>query len=125
MKTDAIEIFQTIRAAMQPYVTFGFNARTNSDKEYDLWSEKNTVVDGQKKTELHFAGVKVMREHVRFYFMPVESQAEVKAIFHADLLTLMEGNTHFVIKALDEVLMGHIADALERGYKLFKQNEWV
>lgn len=125
MKTDAIEIFQTIRAAMQPYETLGFNSRVNSEIEYDLWSEKNTIVDGVKKTETHFAGVKVFKDHVSFYFMPLNGDAEIEAVFHQDLLSLLKDKAYFNIKALDEILMEHIADALDKGYKIFKQNEWV
>lgn len=125
MKTDAIEIFQTVRAAMQPYEILGFNSRINSDKEYDLWSEKNTVVNGEQKTETHFAGIKVFKDHVNLYFMPVNRDEEIAAVFHPDLLMLLKDKTHFTIKALDEVLMAQIADALDRGYKIFKQNEWV
>ncbi|RYG16322.1 MAG: hypothetical protein EOO07_13520 [Chitinophagaceae bacterium] len=125
MKTDAIEIFQTIRASMQPFETLGFNARINSEKEYDLWSEKNIIVDGKKSTETHFAGIKVFKDHVSLYFMPVEDDDEIAAVFHPDLLMLLKDKTHFNIKALDEKLMEQIAEALDRGYKIFKQNEWV
>jgi hypothetical protein len=125
MKTDFIEIFQTIRASMQPYEALGFNSRINSDTEYDLWSEKNVIVDGRKKNEIYFAGLKIHKSHVGFYFMPVYAQPEIKEIFHPDLLKLLEGLSCFRIKTLDEALMEHIADALDQGYKIYKKNEWV
>ena len=41
MKTDLIEIFQTIRAQMQPYAVEGFKSKTNTDSEYHLCTEKS------------------------------------------------------------------------------------
>jgi hypothetical protein len=54
MKTDFVEIFQTIRAALQPYATLGFSNRVNSETVYELWSDKNVVIEGRKRTEVFF-----------------------------------------------------------------------
>lgn len=125
MKTDLIEIFQTVRAAMQPYETFGFNSRINSDTEYDLWSDKNVTLMGKQRNEIYFAGLKIMKSSVTLHFMLIYIQPEVKELLHPDLLKLLKGKSCFHIKKLDETLMDHIAVALEVGYKAYKQNEWV
>lgn len=125
MKTDLIEIFQTVRAAMQPYETFGFNSRINSDTEYDLWSDKNVTLMGKQRNEIYFAGLKIMKSSVSLHFMLIYIQPEVKELLHPDLLKLLKGKSCFHIKKLDETLMDHIAVALEVGYKAYKQNEWV
>lgn len=125
MKTDLIEIFQTVRATMQPYETFGFNSRINSDTEYDLWSDKNVTLMGKQRKEIYFAGLKIMKSSVTLHFMLIYIQPEVKELLHPDLLKLLKGKSCFHIKKLDETLMDHIAVALEVGYKAYKQNEWV
>jgi len=56
MKTDLVEIFQTIRAGLQPYATRGYTVHENSESGYDLYSEKNIEVDGKKTTERFFRG---------------------------------------------------------------------
>lgn len=125
MKTDLIEIFQTIRAAMQPYETLGFTTRLNTEKDYDLWSEKNVMLLGKQRNEIYFAGLKIATSSVTLHFMLIYSNPEVKELLHPDLLKLLKGKSCFHFKKLDEILMQHIAEALEIGYKTYKQNEWV
>jgi len=125
MKTDLIEIFQTIRASMQPYETLGFNSRVNSDTEYDLWSDKNVVLLGKQRNEIYFAGLKIMTSSVTLHFMLIYTNPEVKELLHPDLIKLLKGKSCFHFKKLDETLMEHITQALDIGYKTYKQNEWV
>lgn len=125
MKTDLVEIFQTIRAEMQPYATEGFDARVNKDTIYELWSEKEVEIDGRKKNGVYFAGLTIRKGYVGFYYMPVYAETEIKAIFHPSLLKLLKGKACFHIKQLDDQLVGQITDALAIGFKLYKQNEWV
>jgi hypothetical protein len=125
MKTDLIEIFQTVRASMQPYETLGFNSRINSDTEYDLWSDKNVVLMGKERNEIYFAGLKIMTGSVTLHFMLIYTNPEVKELLHPDLIKLLKGKSCFHFKKLDETLMEHITQALDIGYKTYKQNEWV
>lgn len=124
MKTDLVEIFQTIRAEMQPYATMGFDARINSDTAYELWKEKK-IIDGEEKKEMHFASVSIKKEYVHFEFMPTENDDEIKTIFHPSLLELLKEQSSFHIDKLDEVLVQQISEALAAGFKFFKQNEWI
>ena len=110
MKTDLIEIFQTIRAALQPYETLGFNDRINSDSQYDLWSEKNAELNGQQKNELLLADLKIEQDHVTLNLLPEE---------------LPEHERPMVIRELDEVSLNLIEDKVAAGYKIFKEKEWV
>lgn len=125
MKTDFVEIFQSIRALMQPYTTQGYDVRKNTDSAYDLWSNKNVVIAGRKRSEVHFAEVRINKNEVGFYFMPVYAESDLKKVFHPDLLALLKGKSCFHIKKLDENLLNHIKIALELGNNLYKQNEWV
>ncbi len=125
MKTDFVEIFQTIRASLQPYTANGFTAKVNSETNYELWSEKNVDIEGREKDAVFFASVRILKGHVGFYFMPVYVEEEIKAIFHPDLLKLLKGKSCFHIKKLDDVLMTQIDDALVAGFTLYKQKGWV
>lgn len=125
MKTDFVEIFQTIRASLQPYATLGFSNRTNSDTAYDLWSDKNVEIEGRQRNEVFFASVAIHKGHVGFYFMPVYAEPDMKNVFDANLLKLLKGKSCFHIKKLDDLLMGQIEDALAEGFRLYKERGWV
>ncbi|MBE9602516.1 DUF1801 domain-containing protein [Pedobacter sp. MC2016-24] len=125
MKTDFVEIFQTIRAALQPYATLGFDNRINSEDTYDLWSNKNVEIEGKKRNEVYFAAVMIHKGHVGFYFMPVYAEPEMKKIFDPALLKLLKGKSCFHIKKLDDTLLSQIEEALANGFKLYKERGWV
>lgn len=110
MKTDLIEIFQTIRASLQPYAALGFNNRINSDERYDLWSELTVEVDGQKRTETFFVNLEIKDDHVLFDLLPEY---------------LPEHERPLIIKELDSILENLIEDKVAAGYKIFKDKEWV
>lgn len=111
MKTDLVEIFQTIRATLQPYAVLGFTNRNNTDELYDLWSEKNIVVDGTKRTETFFGSVSIEADHVL-----VRTGFEHKGF---------DGHAELQVSSLDEVLLNQIEEIFAIGYKTFKENEWV
>jgi len=110
MKTDLIEIFQTIRAALQPYATLGFNNRTNSEEKYDLWSELTVESESDKRTETFFVSVEIENDQVTFTLLPDE---------------LPEHERPVVLKELDELTLNLIEDKVAAGYKIFKEKEWV
>lgn len=110
MKTDLIEIFQTIRAALQPYAALGFNNRINSEEKYDLWSELNIVVDGEKLVETFFVDLTIEDGHVTFNLLPED---------------LPEHERPMIITELDDVTLNLIEDKISAGYKIFKEKEWV
>lgn len=110
MKTDRIEIFQTVRAALQPYATLDFRNRTNSEMEYDLWSDKNNMVNGEPRNELFFASLKIVNDHVEVDILPDD---------------LAEHEPPFMITELDEVYLNQIEGRVAAAYKLFKGKGWI
>jgi hypothetical protein len=125
MKTDFVEIFQTIRASLQPYATVGFSNRVNSETSFDLWSDKNVVIEEKQRNEVFFASVIIQKGHVGFYYMPVYTEPDMKKIFGPDLLKLLNGKSCFHINKLDDALMLQIEEALAAGFKLYKEKGWV
>jgi hypothetical protein len=110
MKTDLIEIFQTIRASLQPYATLGYNNRTNSDEKYDLWSELTVEAEGEKRTETFFVNLEIKDDYVLLDLLP-------------DFLP--EHERPMIIKELDDITENLIEDKVASGYKIFKDKEWV
>lgn len=111
MKTDLVEIFQTIRASLQPYATLGLSNRLNTDETYDLWSDKNIEIETEKRAETFFAGVSIQQDHVL-----LSTGFDYK---------LLANQSAIEIKQLDDVLMNQIEETFAAGYKLFKEKEWV
>jgi hypothetical protein len=121
MKTDFIEIFQTIRAVLQPYTLQGFSNRINSETTFDLWSDIDVVIDGRKRNEVYFGAVMILKGHVGFYAEP----EKMKEVFDPGLLKLLKGKSCFHIKKLDDSLLASIESALAEGFRLYKEKGWV
>lgn len=124
-KTDVVEIFQSIRAVLQPYTTLGFNNRKNSDTEYDLWSEKNVELQGEQKHETFFSSVVIKDNHVDFNRRPNSDTIEIDLADSSELLEITENGNVFHIKKLSPDLLKTIEDLLAAEYRVFKEKEWV
>lgn len=108
MKTDTVEIFQTIRALLQPYTTQGFASRTSSETFYDLWSDKQVDVNGEKIDISAFARVEVKEDFTEFC-----------VIEESEKINCMQ------LKKLDEDSLSDITRRLEMAYTNYKQKGWV
>lgn len=124
MKTDFIEIFQSIRAVLQPYTVVGFETSINTDTAFELYTAQEVTVN-QKKQKLYFAGVKILKNQVSFYLMSIYIEPELKKLLHPDLLQLLNGKCCFHIKKLDEHLLNLISQALDIGFTHYKQQGWA
>ena len=124
MNNDLIEIFNSVKKLMKKYEN-PLIAKMDMDSRYELWSVKDIVIEGRKRKEIYFAGLIIQRNYVGFYYMPVYVETEMKNMFGTDLLKLLKGKSCFHIKKFDEVLEKQIADALEKGYLLYEEKEWI
>ena len=102
-----------------------FRPKFDLDSKYDLWSFKKLVIEGRKRSEVYFAGLIIQSSYVGFYFMPVYGDGSLKEFFGPELLHLLKGKSCFHIRKLDAMLENQIKDALEKGYGLYQQREWV
>jgi len=124
MKTDLIEIFQTIRASLQPYATLGFDNRSNTEALYDLWSNKNVEIDGNLKNEVFFTKISIDAGHVTLSLFPEDiNVGDVKV--SDDLAELRTEDGNFSISELDDELLSQIEDAVAAAYKIYKDKGWV
>ena len=126
MKTDLVEIFQTIRANLQPYTASGFTARVNSDTAYELWSEKLFDANGEKIEVQPFASVSIEGEVLSFCILSIDQEIDLNKVMHPDLVQLSpNGDSCFDIDKIDDKLLDHIINALGVNFTHFKQKGWV
>lgn len=121
---DLTSIFTQIKPLLARYQP-PLVARHDEPGYYDLWSEKNLIIDGRKRKEVFFAGLIIQKDYVGFYFMPVYAEPEVKTVFAPELARLLKGKSCFHIKKLDDTLLKHLEDALQTGFELYQQRGWV
>jgi len=121
---DLTTIFNQVKALMLPYQP-PLVTRKNEPAYFDLWSEKDLVIEGRKRKEVFFAGLIIQKGYVGFYFMPVYAEPEVKVLFPPELLRLLKGKSCFHIKKLDESLLKQIEDALRQGFEMYQRRGWV
>lgn len=125
MKTDLIEIFQTIRAQMQPYAVEGFKNKTNTDSAYHLCTEQQVVITELIKNQVYFFGLEVKEDYVGLYFRPVYTAKEMDVVFSPDLVKQLKENDCFHITKLDDLLLEQISNALKGGFIFYKQKGWI
>lgn len=122
---ELIPIFEELKALVLPYVKGTIELRGGTGGQLTLVSGKEVVVDGRKKPEVYFAAVLIQKGYVGFYFMPVDVEAEQKALFAPELLKLLKGKSCFHIKKWDDTLKKQVRDALKKGYEVYKEKGWV
>ena len=125
MKTDLIEIFQTIRAQMQPYAVDGFTCRTDTESAYHLYTEQQIDTPEIKINGRYFFGLELKDNDVGLYFNPIYTDDEINLIFSPELLKQLTGDDCFKLTQLDDLLLEQISNALSLGFKLYKQKGWV
>jgi len=125
MKTDLIEIFQTIRASMQPYATLGFDNRSNSEQLYDLWSNKNVEIEGSSRNEVFFTSVEIKDSYVTVSLFPQDQKNHLQEIASPEILQLQNDESDFKIDRLDDQSLAQIEDAIAAAYKVYKDKGWV
>ena len=121
---ELIPLFNELKWLLEPYAAH-FTIRRDEPGYYDLWSERDLVIEGRKRTEVFFAGLIIQKSYVGFYFMPVYAEAEMTALFGAELLATLKGKSCFHIRKLTPEIREQVAEALARGYVLYEERSWV
>lgn len=120
MKTDLVEIFQTIRAGLQPYATRRYTVHENSENGYDLYSEKNIEINGEKITERFFAGIYINGNSVEIKLNTSEFNAK-----NQDLQSFGDDKSGLSISELDDEKLKEIEVLIEIVHNNFKEKEWI
>ncbi|MCZ4243634.1 hypothetical protein [Pedobacter punctiformis] len=120
MKTDLVEIFQTIRAGVQPYATRGYAVHENSETGYDLYSEKNIETAEGKITERFFIGIYIDGAEVIVKLNTSEFEPS-----NHDLYDFGKDKKGLKIKALDNEKLKELKTLIEIIHTHFKEKEWI
>ena len=120
MKTDLVEIFQTVRASLQPYASLGFEAKINTETQYALFTGQK--VD-QHAPSLQFVNLRIMEEGVELCVLDSSQLADINIIF-AKIAGINEKGCK-VIHSIDEKGIDEIETALSESFKIYKQKGWV
>lgn len=118
------EIFDQIKSLIKKYEP-PFNARSDFESRYELWSEKEVVIAGRKRKDVYFAGLIIQSNYVGFYFMPIYTDTKLKDVFGAELLATLKGKSCFHIIKIEKKLLSQIKKSLEVGFKQYKKRGWV
>jgi len=120
-----LPLFSELRALLEPYAEH-FTVRRDEPGYYDLWSEREVVIDGRQRHEVFFAGLIIQKSYVGFYYMPIYADpATAAAFFGAELLATLRGKSCFYIKKLTPEIAAQIQQALAKGYELYEERGWV
>lgn len=120
MKTDLVEIFQTIRASVQPYATRGYTVHENSETGYDLYSEKNIEHEGDKITERFFIGIYINGNQVE-----VKVNTAEFSIKNQELTDFGSDQSGLKISELDDTKLKEVETLVEIIHTHFKEKEWI
>lgn len=120
MKTDLVEIFQTIRADLQPYASRGYTVHENSETGYDLYSEKNIDIAGEKVTERFFVGVYINGENVELKVNAANFESE-----NQNLSDFGNNKSGLKLSELSHEQHKDVGNLVEIIHTNFKENEWI
>lgn len=120
MKTDLVEIFQTIRAGVQPYATRGYTVHENSETGYDLYSEKNIETAGEKITERFFIGIYINGDVVKVKLNTEEFTSNTEG-----LKEFGDEKIGYQISELNDQKLSQIKTFVEIIHTNFKEKEWI
>ena len=120
MKTDLVEIFQTIRAGLQPFSNRGYTAQQNTDEAFDLFSEKNIEEGDTKITERFLCGVYIEEQavEVKMNAKDFDSSNQEPVKFDGDF-------SGFSVEELDDAKLQDILLQIEITHTKFKENGWI
>jgi hypothetical protein len=121
---DLKAVFEALKPLLQKYQP-ALVPKNDTERYFDLWSFKDLEIEGRKRKEVFFAGLIIQKSYVGFYFMPVYTEAEAKALIPAELLRLLKGKSCFHIKTLTPGLLSQIEDTLQEGYEIYRKRGWV
>lgn len=119
-----MKIFKKLKKILEPYEA-SLRLKFDLKEKYELWTDKEVKIAGENKKEIFFAGVTIQKNYVSFYFMPIYVEPELKQKLDPELLKLLKGKSCFHIKSIDQELENKINDALQKGYKLYQDNEFI
>ena len=124
---DLAATFDELHSLLKRYSP-PFGARTGTVKnkrDYNLWSEKQVIIEGRQCEEVAFAALIEQKGYVGFYLMPLYATPELNSSIPPRLMKLLKGKSCFHVKVLTPELVSDIKSALDEGRALYRKRGWV
>lgn len=121
---DLLPLFEEAKVLLAPYAA-QFTVTVDEPGRYELWSEREVVVEGRKRDRVFFASLIVQKAFVGFYYMPIYAEAGLAEFFGPELLATLKGKSCFHLKRLTPELKAQIEDALAKGLALYRERGWA
>lgn len=121
---ELLPLYEELKQLLSPF-SETFSVRRDEPGRYELWSEKDIVIDGRRRSEVYFAGLIIQKSYVGFYYMPIYADTDAVRFFGAELLATLKGKSCFYIKKLTPEIRTQIVEALSKGLELYRQRDWV
>jgi hypothetical protein len=121
---ELLPLFAEVKVLLAPYAG-RLTSRRDEPGYFDLWSEKDIVVAGRRRTSVFFCAVIIQKSYVGFYFMPLYADDDRCLVFGPDLLATLKGKSCFHLKRLTPAVKAQIASALAAGSRLCEERGWV
>jgi hypothetical protein len=118
------EIQDRLRAILSKYSP-PLIAKVDTPRCYELYSVKDLVIAGRKRSEVYFAGAIIQKSFVGFYFMPIYSNPDFVEKLAPELKKCIKGKACFNIKEPDQRLFKQIEKMTRDGFKMYKRNKWI
>jgi len=123
--TEALqEIQDKLRAILSKYCP-PLTAKVDTPGRYELYSIKDVVIDGRKRSEVYFAGAIIQKSFVGFYFMPMYSSPGFIEGLSPELKRCIKGKACLNIKKAEENLFKEIEKMTRDGFKIYRRNKWI
>jgi hypothetical protein len=113
MPTDAFpEIFDRLKGMVEPYAS-EFHVAYDTPAGYGV----DMAPEGERDPTTWFAGVRLGRQYVSYYLMPVYVEPSLLDDISPELRRRMQGKSCFNFRSVDEDLFAELAELTQRGYE--------
>jgi hypothetical protein len=120
---DLEPVLAKARELLRPYEKH-FTLRGEGGMNCGLYSVKKIEALGRTYDEMFFAGVRMNKGAIGFYFMPIYTH-EKDFDLSPELREMLKGKTCFHLKKNDEKIELELADLLKQGFECYRKNGWV
>ena len=118
------EIQDRLKAILSKYAP-PLVAKVDKPGHYELYSVKDLLIGGRKRTEVYFAGAVIQKSFVGFYFMPMYSNPEFVESLPPELKKCIKGKACFNIRKADQALFKQIDRMTREGVRMYERNKWI
>jgi hypothetical protein len=114
------EVFRELRAILEPYES---RLKVVHDKPDYYYLDTHTI--GPNKRPIMFAAVRVQKNYVSYYFMPIYGGSKAAGGISPALKKRMQGKACFNFTDVDKPLLKELKTLTKAGYMDWKKIDWV